>query len=1591
MRKGDRGADAHWQEWERRVRDELASVLPSAGRSRGCPGTRVEAWPLIVELPLYWLGRALGHDRPGEVYLRLRDACEAVVRLMWAASVLDAVELAKRPEFLADAKAQRAAEPEHQPRTADELGKAKVNARTLLDLVREVLHSVVHSAFSPGDALRMLTFSSKPGNSVLHRLSEAMQSIDGAWTPPLAAAWEGSQAARKAAQQFRRWRNLEVGHGVAGSPGDLVERLTTARGGVPAGVSIARDLFVGLGPWLATVQERMKSLGWPRLDQWLEGTEWADEGAAVHDRLFGAPIPIAWFGRPEGALERGPYWVLDGQRQKALALLDLLHNGRTNAPSEDIPRTMLDLVERASWRLDPLDVSYAEVQAAGGHAESTFKERQVRTPATTELVNAVLAKPGWHLVTGPAGVGKTFLLRQLVAEVRERTFVLRAFTVPGVPHSLCTMLEHMTAQEALQRAGLEPVVGDEGAIATMPTHHSAIDEAHAWWKELAGQARDRQRPLVVVLDGLEETTAGDAWALGLLPPPGDAANWGVRVVLGYRSERELPNATRAVLRAVLGAEGSAKARHVAQGTPGRDATASARGMPGERRRRKGPDAKRKPSGTAKKGSNTREARSVHPFDLGKKVRANRAAFRKYLEEKHPGLAGRLDERLATQAGRTLFEELLERAQWRFLWVFHYARGLERGFLRLAGAVDADAQIEEWPRGDGYYREYLAWLERRVGGHPGYVSVLRRVLLTYAHVGMPINDRTLLWLLSDAHGQDAWGQGELWSLWVRPVLDDLADFLYRRRVGPNSEDVLERDAYAALAYDAAGRLEPPPLDGDVVCTAALLAPASSRAPARAVPRPMEAMVRSLAHDELATYLRSDALPDEWRQARDEVDTHLRERARTALSHFEAHPTCGRAWVRTCIQRIADLTVESGQGAGDQLAVEAVKRLAAIVQGLVRYELRTQPYPQHWVAVWRNLAEVLRGRAGFGDEATDGDIARALLVAPEVVQAYAVALHCLGIARRGVQRSVEAIGDHEEAVRILRACGGLNWRSPEEEIQRRWTERRSAVRSYAAALQSLGLVLLEGQRVREAVEVSREAVRILRVGTRLQANSSAEDIKRRWGEDRDAVALYCLALNTLGHALREAQCVGEAAGVHAQVVDIERVRARLAPESSDRDIEKRWKEDPDAMRDVAAALQGLGIALRQAQRAVEAVDCHRQEVRIKRLNPRLEILQGGTDEGAAGSGPESTDDDIACAWVEAADAMRGYTAALHNLGTALREAERPTEAKNTHEEELCLARVRAGLGPESTGDDIERRWAEDPDAVRGYLAALGGLADALLASQNAHEAVDAYEEIIRIERAWVRMGPGSPDGHIARRWEEDPDAVQSYSAALAGYGLALRAVGRVDDAVRAHDEEVRIDRVRARLSRNSTVDEIARRWKEDPSAVRSYSVALDHRGTALREAGRLAEAVETHQEELRIEGVRAGLGPSSTAQDIARRWDEAPDAVHGYSAALDGLGRALVDAGRAEEAVAAHAEELRIDRVRAALEPTSTEQDIAHRWNEAPDAVHNYLDALAGLGRALLAAGRADEAATIHEEKARVERVRARLERERSRHDGSRAKR
>jgi hypothetical protein len=206
---------------------------------------------------------------------------------------------------------------------------------------------------------------------------------------------------------------------------------------------------------------------------------------------------------------------------------------------------------------------------------------------------------------------------------------------------------------------------------------------------------------------------------------------------------------------------------------------------------------------------------------------------RYLRKRHPGLPP------------STLDALLTAADHRFLAVFHYARAVE---LKAIGE-----DIEAWPEPSELYPTLLRHLEAKTGDHPGYSLMLRRFLLTLAHISTPVDDATLVFLLGgDRTGApSAMEQG--WS-WLLPVLEDTFDLHERALVSEESREGHLADARAHLL--------------DAIATS----------PGQAHP------VTALLHASLGEYLRDGDLSPEWSHARQVVRQAMQSATRDAVHRW-----------------------------------------------------------------------------------------------------------------------------------------------------------------------------------------------------------------------------------------------------------------------------------------------------------------------------------------------------------------------------------------------------------------------------------------------------------------------------------------------------------------------------------------------------------------------------------------------------------------------------------------------------------------------------------------------------------------------------------
>jgi tetratricopeptide (TPR) repeat protein len=205
--------------------------------------------------------------------------------------------------------------------------------------------------------------------------------------------------------------------------------------------------------------------------------------------------------------------------------------------------------------------------------------------------------------------------------------------------------------------------------------------------------------------------------------------------------------------------------------------------------------------------------------------------------------------------------------------------------------------------------------------------------------------------------------------------------------------------------------------------------------------------------------------------------------------------------------------------------------------------------------------------------------------------------------------------------------------------------------------------------------------------------------------------------------------------------------------------------------------------------------------------------------------------------------GEAIASHNLGIALREADRAEEAVDAHAQARDLF--------QATGD------------ARREGAAWNSLGSALMEADRVEEALDAYTRARDLNQV-----AGDPRGE---------------AGAWTNLGGALQAVGRVDEAVDAHGR--------------------ARDLYQAAGDRRGEGRAWNNLGNALRVAGRVAEAIEAYGKDLEIcqefedwYGAGVTLGNLGATHESA---DQGAEARACYLMAADAYTRSG-DAAKADQA-------------------------------------------------------------------------------------------
>ncbi|MEU7856144.1 tetratricopeptide repeat protein [Nonomuraea sp. NPDC049141] len=348
-------------------------------------------------------------------------------------------------------------------------------------------------------------------------------------------------------------------------------------------------------------------------------------------------------------------------------------------------------------------------------------------------------------------------------------------------------------------------------------------------------------------------------------------------------------------------------------------------------------------------------------------------------------------------------------------------------------------------------------------------------------------------------------------------------------------------------------------------------------------------------------------------------------------------------------------------------------------------------------------------------------------------------------------------------------------------------------------------------------------------------------------------------------------------------------------------------------------------------------------------------------------------------------RGEAGALNNLGVALCEMRRFTDALITHRKALTIlrklrdrhseAQVLNNLGSALSG---LRRYTEAITAQQKALTILRLLDDprseahVLINLGNALSGVRRYTEAITAQQKALTILRLLDDRH-------------SEAQVLINLGNALAGVRRYTEAITAQQKALTILRLlddrhgeakvlnslgsilgeAGRFEEAVTVLEDALTARREVEDRHGEGITLTNLGNALDELGQFKAAVTAYRDALAVYrelGERHGEGTAlnnlGSALSGVGRFDEAitvlTDALavcrelgeqHGEGMALNNLGNALAEAGRFEEAVTLHRKALTICR-------------------EADDR-HGEGTALTNLGNALGELGRFDEAISAFE--------------------------
>lgn len=452
------------------------------------------------------------------------------------------------------------------------------------------------------------------------------------------------------------------------------------------------------------------------------------------DGIRHAEEGLAWHGEGE------PLWVLERSTSNGTAIRGIVSGRRVELP--EISR-LIDWAARASesaavpklcaWSQGP---TTGESRVAQQRAKSRFDRLSV--PAldlVAELTNALQQGSTRVVVHGSAGCGKSWLLEH----VRKKPPVVdgeRIHVVLVSPPSGRGLSVSMFVQ-AINRSLLKE------ADVYLPNEGTSLltagAEAAEWWREFA--EHNSLFCMLILLDGMDEAEkSGDSeagrWTAVL--PPQDLDN--INTLVAYRNPESLSPTVRAELDQAFADATRIDLDAYFQSRSGEDL------LVGFVRKR---------------------------FQVLMEQRVETASLPAHVTEQ-------LTAKQRSKDRLPLVEALVAASERRFLWLHHYARGFEQHLF------EAD-RPEAWPQPSNFYSDYIAALLQAAGNHPVYTRVVRRVLMMQTWLPCQVDDNTLAWIAFGEDGDSDGGQDFSLS-WLRPVLADLDDFLYRFRVDVDDPEV-----------------------------------------------------------------------------------------------------------------------------------------------------------------------------------------------------------------------------------------------------------------------------------------------------------------------------------------------------------------------------------------------------------------------------------------------------------------------------------------------------------------------------------------------------------------------------------------------------------------------------------------------------------------------------------------------------------------------------------------------------------------------------------------------------------------------------------